>query len=105
MNDCASLMVTSSSNTTTFNTAHNNQFPFDIINTLTKEKQETDSKLKIQQKWISFTYVDKETYRITKMIKELNITIANITNKNISKIVSVNNQQHENPNLSTAVSA
>jgi hypothetical protein len=44
-------------------------------------------------------YVDKETYRITKMIKELNIRIANITNNNISKILSVKNQQYKKPKL------
>ena len=36
---------------------------------------------------MSFMYVDEKSNHITKMIKELNIRIANITNNNIYNIL------------------
>jgi hypothetical protein len=44
-----------------------------------------------------YKWVDKETYCITKTIKELMIRVAKITKNNIKMILPVNNQQHTKP--------
>jgi len=75
---------------------HNNKYDISILhevsNTNNKERKQDAQRKKLAK----FTYVDKETRFITKLLKNTVVKIAFITNNNIERLLSTHCNQTQN---------
>jgi hypothetical protein len=79
------------------NIAHNNPSPNQLIDNfihknVTNKPQTFTNHQKEKRKWVAFTFTGKEVYRITNILKKLNLGIAFKTSITIFKDFSIHPQ-------------
>ena len=66
----------------------NNKFHTSVLNKIKASKTKPDSENQ-RKRWAKFTYIGKETRRITKLFKNTNVRIAFTTNNNLGKLLNL----------------